>query len=235
MKKLLNPWEWLGTGIQLMIFAALLPFLSILFGIIMESAPAAKDSFSAAVLSFLPYSDAIQNTVTGLKLSGDGMSILTYLAALMDTISGNVIAAMYLGSWLFAFRIIFKESIAAGFLKIRGLPILQIVCGLFFGALTFVLLQEEMTAILATLFVFTLDVVLTIIFVHKSVWKKILDLAVNLSMQSLLAALTIGYFAVLASCVQGHYANVTQAIAAIGTVTALWLVYLITQYLVTEK
>ncbi len=235
MKKLLNPWEWLGTGIQLMIFALLLPFLSILFGIMMESAPAAKDSFASAVLSFLPYSDPIQNTVTGLELSGNGMSLLTYMAALMDTISGNVIAAMYLGSWLFAFRIIFKESIAAGFLKIRGLPILQVVCGLFFGALTFVLLQDDLSAILATLFIFTMDVVLTIIFVDKPVWKKILDLACNLSLQSILAALTIGYFAALASCVQGYYDNVTQAAAAIGTVTALWLVYLITQYLITEK
>ena len=54
MSKLLKPKEWLGTAVQLMIFLLLLPFLAIFLGIMMESAPAAKDEFAAAVMSFLP-------------------------------------------------------------------------------------------------------------------------------------------------------------------------------------
>ena len=42
MKKLLRPRELMGTGIQLMVFALLMPFLAILLDIIMESSPEAE-------------------------------------------------------------------------------------------------------------------------------------------------------------------------------------------------
>ena len=234
MKKLLNPKEWIGTGVQLIIFVLLMPYLSILLGIIMESAPSVKDEYAAAVMSFLPYADPIQNVITGLNLASPQMSVLTYGTALLETISGNVIAAMYLGGWLYAFRVIFKEMLGDA-LRLRGLPILQTVCGLFFGAMTFTMLDDEMMRIPVTLFIFLLDAVLTLIFVRKSVLKKILDIAINLSLQSYLAALTIGYIAVLSNCVRGYYTNVTQAATAVVVVTLLWIVYLVAQYLLTDK
>ena len=83
MKKLLNPKEWIGTGVQLIIFVLLMPYLSILLGIIMESAPSAKDEYAAAVMSFLPYADPIQNVITGLNLASPQMSVLTYGTALL--------------------------------------------------------------------------------------------------------------------------------------------------------
>lgn len=234
MLKLMKPREWIGTGVQLMIFLLLLPFLAIFLGIMMESAPAAKDDFAAAVLSFLPYADPIQNTISGLNLADPGMSLMTYATALLETISGNIVAAMYLGGWLYAFRVIFKEMLG-DVLRLNGLPILQTVCGLFFGALTFTMLEDEAMRIPVTLFIFVLDAVLTIVFVNKSILKKVLDIAINMSLQSILAALTIGYVAVIMSCVQGYYTDVKLAATAVITVSALWLVYLITQYLLTDK
>lgn len=234
MKKLFKPKELIGTGVQLMIFALLIPFISILLGLMMESAPDAKDKFASAVLSFLPYSDPIQNIVTGIDISRPGIGFLTYTAALMNTIGSNVVAAMYIGMWLYAFRMIFRE-VLGDILHLHGLPILQVVCGLFFGAMTFTMLEDEVMGIVATLFLFVLDIVLTIVFVRKSPWKKILDLAINLSLQSYLAALTIGYVAVIASCVQGLYATVAHAVTMLVMVTLLWIVYLVAQYLILEK
>ena len=236
MKKLANPREWLGTGIQLMIFAALLPTLSVILGLLMEGSTTAKENFASSVLSYLPFYDNIQLAITGTDISKSGYSALRYIVAVMDTIGGNMIGAMYLGSWLYAFRLIFKESILAGYLRLRGLPILQHVCGLFLGAITFSMLDDNIAlTVMVTLFVLTLDIVLTIVLVDKARWKKVLDLVINLSLQSYLAGLTIGYVVALVICFKGLYSNVTQAITAIVTTTLLWLVYLITQYFITEK
>ena len=234
MKKLLNPKEWLGTGIQLMVFALLIPFLAILFGMMMESAPAAMNKYAAAVLSILPYADEIQYVTVGLDTARPGMSLLTYGGAVFLTVKENFTGPMYLGMWIYAFRAIFKE-VLGDVLNLRGLPILQVVCGLFFGALTFLLLEDQLLAALAIIFLFVLNFVLTIVFVHKRPWKKILELAFNLAMQGYLAALSIGYVAVLAACVQGLFASVLHAVTAVAIVTILWLIYLIAQYLITEK
>lgn len=234
MKKFMNPKEWIGTGIQLIIFAALLPFLCILLGLMMESAPAAKNEYAAAVISFIPGSDPIQNVVAGLDVAHPGASIWTYFDTLCDIVSGNIIAFTYLGLWLFAFRTIFKEMLG-DVLRLRGIPILQVVCGLFFGAMTFMLLQDQAMQIIVTAFLVILNIVLTIVCFGKAWWKKLLDLLGNLALQSYLAALTIGYIAALSACVQGLYPTVSHAITAMVIVTLLWLIYMITQYFITEK
>lgn len=229
MRKLLKPRELLATGIQLMVFALLLPFMGILLGMVMEAAPAAKDKYAAAVVSYLPLADTIQAVVTGINSAMPGKSTLDFAQTLMVLLEENVVTAMYLGTWLYIFRVVFRELI-----PIRGLPIFQVVCGLFFGALTYAFLENPMMRYCAMAFLVVAAVVLTF-FVQKAGWKKLLSILGGVALQSYLAILTVSYVAVLSACVQGLYANLTQAVTAVVTVTLLWIVYIATGYLVREK
>ncbi|MBR6570691.1 MAG: hypothetical protein IKK75_09585 [Clostridia bacterium] len=229
----LKPREVLGTVIQLMVFALLIPFIAIVLGIIMKASPAAKKEYADAVLSFLPLADPIQNIISGLNLAKPGASLIGYVQALFTVIEGNFIAAMYIGMWQYAFRYIFRELIPEPF-RLPGLPILQVVCGLLLSALTFPMLHDSNMKLMVTAFLIVLNIVLTLICV-KEFWKKMLEIFCNLGLQSYLAAITIGYIASLVMVAQGYFTNLTQTLTCLGMCTLLLLVYLITQYLLLDQ
>lgn len=240
MKKLLDWREWLGTGIQLMIFALLIPFIAFFFGIMKEAAPEAMNdlvsAFTSWIIEKVPFAETIQDAALGYNLIPEKLSVLEYGYVVFMTVTEDMLVSSYIGAWLFAFRIIFKESIAAGFLQIKGLPILQTVCGLFFGVLTLPLLYGNvMIMAVAILFMTTMLIVISIIFVHKAVWKKLLDLLINLSFQCFLTGLTIGYVTVVVSLFCGYYRTITEAVFAVATVLVYLLGYLVLQYLIIEK
>ncbi len=231
--KFLKPRELLATGIQLMIVAALLPAIGILLGVINTAFPEVISNFcsdlASMVLSEIPGSDEIQSAVTGIKASGGSVSLTTYATVVLEYLSNEMVTLMYIGSWLFAFRIIFKEMI-----KMPGIPILQTLCGLFFGVLTYTFFGDTVMMVMATLFIMTMDIVLTILFSRKASWKKALDLALNLSLQSVHAVLCISYAVVISSCFTGSFTNVTHAVVSVAVVTLLWIIYLVVQYIVVE-
>lgn len=218
--------EIMGTAVQLMVVAILLPFIAILFGIILGGQDVAQQNFFSAIISMLPYSDEIQGLITGAGLASSSVTVMDYLMVVLKAVTENIMVGMYVGMWLHAFRIIFKEIV-----KIPGLPVIQTVVGLLFGALTLNMVQDPMMVPLVILFLVALNIVLTIIFVKKTVWQKILDLAVNLSFQCLLAALTSGYALVISMVFNGYFTDVKLAISLIVMVTLAMIIYLIIQYI----
>lgn len=243
MTKLFSFHEWLGTGIQLIIFTLLFPFLVIILGML-PFADGAIEGFADSVMSFVYLSEYVEGAVIGLNTANPAMGIVEYGTVLLDIVTANIEAFMYVGMWLYAFRVIFSEILTRQIVfkhvtKIvpifNGVPIIQVTLGLFFGALTYSMLGDRVLNVMIIAFLTVLNWVLTLIFVDKPVWKKILDAFINISMQSYLAALTAGYVIVLMFCLNGVYATVWQAVTAVVTVTLLWLVYLVTQYLLTDK
>ena len=231
MKKL-SPRVWIAIGIQLMVVALLLPYAAILLGIIMKAAPDAMHRFASDVLSLLPLADEVQYCVTGINTAEFGMSMMRYVENTLDVINGNMQTAMYLGAWIYAFRMIFREVLP---LPLCGLTILPTFCGLLMGALSYPMLEDESTKYLVIAFLMVLNIVVTLIFVRKSFWKKLLDILVNMALGSYLAALCIGYISAICGCLRGYYINATQAITAVLVVTSLIIIYLVTQFLVTDK
>ena len=228
MKKLLRPRELMGTGIQLMVFALLMPFLAILLDIIMESSPEAKEQYAGAVLSQLPLVEPVQNVITGMDLATPGRTVGMYLFEMYKVLEGNMVTAMYLGTWLYIFRVVFSELI-----HIPGLPIFQVVCGLFFGALTYGMIGDPVGQLCAFTFLVVASVVVTF-FVKKDGWKKALSMIIGIGAQSYLSILVISYVAVLAACFRGLFANLTQSITAVVIVALLMAIYVFTGYILRE-
>ncbi len=228
--KIFKPKELMGTAVQLMVVALLLPFIAILLGIIVQSNPDVSGKIVDSVINILPFSDVITSVLMGVDLAAPMTTAWDYCVAVFDAVTGNMMLAMYVGMWLHAFRIIFKEII-----PIPGLPVFQTVCGLLFGALTLNMVHDEVMVPFILLFLMTLNIVLTIIFVHKKVWQKILDLAVNLSFQCFLTALTSGYALVLCMCWKGYFTDVKTAIALVVITTLIWIVYFLIQYILFIK
>ena len=229
MKKLLRPRELMGTTIQLMVFAALLPFIAILLDIIMQSSPEAKDKYVGAVLGQLPLVEPIQNVIGGMDLARPGMAVGQYLLEMYRVLEGNIVAAIYLGTWLYIFRVVFSELI-----KIPGVPIFQVVCGLFFGAFTYAIVSDPVMRLCAISFLVVASVVVTF-FVDKEGWKKFLSMLIGILAQSYLSVLVISYVAVLAACFKGLFANLTQSITAVVIVSLLMSIYIFVGYTLRES
>ena len=220
--------EWKGTFAQLAIFALLLPFLSILLGILKIAVPESLDKLIQGAMSSIPGYDPIQGILIGLNVGDMTSASMSYIEAVMAFVLDNVETMMYLGMWLYAFRVIFKEI-----LRIPGIPLLQVVCGLFMGALTYPMLEEPSLRLMATGFLIVLNAVITIIFVPKSLFRKIVSVALDLALQSLLAALTIAYVAILILSMQGGLPGIGVTISTLFLVLAFWLGYQIVEYIFT--
>lgn len=240
MKKLMNYHEWLGTGIQLMVFTLLFPFLAILLGFL-PFPDGAKEQFTQAALSFVPLSHYVEGVVHGINTSQPGLGILDYAYKALQIVYSNVEAFMYVGMWLYLFRVIFSEILVRStpFGKIvpifSGVPIFQVTLGLFFSAFTYGIFGTGMDMYIVVGFLALANIILTCVFVKKPLWRKLLDMFCNLGLQSYLASLTAAYVIVLLFCFRGVYTNVAQAATAVVTVTLLWIVYLGTQYLLADK
>ena len=230
MSKFLKPRELIATGIQLMIFALLIPAVGVIFRLLNMAAPEAMEKFMSGVISILPFSDTVQHILSGYDIAVSDVSVMNYFNVVMTTIGEDVVTFMYLGLWLNAFKLLFKELIGV----VRGLPVLQVFCGLFMGALTYPMLENEATAMSATVFLTVLNIVL-IILVFKSVWKRILEIFLGLGMQSITAALSIGYFTAVLSCFTNTYPSPEIAISAVVLTTCCIMIWLMIQYLVFEK
>ncbi len=228
--KMFKPKELMGTAVQLMVVALLLPFIAILLGMIVQSNPDVSGKIVDSVINILPFSDTIQNVLLGVNTASPMTTVWGYLEAVYNSVANDMMLAMYVGMWLHAFRIIFKEVI-----PIPGLPVFQTVCGLLFGALTLNMIHDEVMVPIILAFLMVLNIVLTIIFVHKKVWQKILDLAVNLSFQCFLTALTSGYVLVLCMCWKGYFTDVKVAIVLVIITTLIWIVYFLIQYILFIK
>ncbi len=228
MGKLFMRREWKGTFAQLAIFALLLPFISIIIGMLHMTTPETFDWLIQGIVSSLPGYDPIQGLLAGLDITNPANAAKDYIEAVLNFVIGNVETMMYLGMWLYAFRMIFKEII-----PLPGLPILQIVCGLFMGALTYPMLSDPPMRLMATVFLILLNAVITWIFTPKTILQKILSLAIDLGLQSVLAALTIGYVAILVLSIQGGLPDISATIGVLILVLAYWLGYQILEYLFT--
>ena len=228
--KMFKPKELMGTAVQLMVVALLLPFIAILLGMIVQSNPDVSGNIADSIIDILPFSDTIQNVLLGVNTASPMTTVWGYLEAVYNSVANDMMLAMYVGMWLHAFRIIFKEVI-----PVPGLPVFQTVCGLLFGALTLNMIHDEVMVPIILAFLMILNIVLTIVFVHKKVWMKILDLAVNLCFQCFLTALTSGYALVLCMCWKGYFADVATAVTLIIITTLIWIVYFIIQYILFIK
>lgn len=228
--KMLKPKELMGTAVQLMVVALLLPFIAILLGVIVQSNPDVKGSIVDSVMNMLPFADEISAVLMGVDLAAPMVTAWDYIVAVFNSVADNMMLAMYVGMWLHAFRIIFKEIV-----PIPGLPVFQTVCGLLFGALTLNMIHDEVLVPVILMFLFTLNIVLTIVFVRKTVWQKVLDLVLNLSFQCFLTALTSGYTLVLCMCWKGYFTDVKTAIILVVITTLIWIIYFLIQYILFIK
>lgn len=223
-----------------MVFTLLFPFLAIILGLL-DFPGGAKESFVESVLSYLPLSEYIEGVVIGINTARPGLSLLEYGIQVLQIVTDNIEAFMYVGMWLYMFRVIFSEILITT-TKVgkvvpifSGVPIFQVTLGLFFAAFTYGLFGTGKGLLVVTSVLIVVNFVLTAVFVKKPLWKKILDLFLNLGLQSYLAALSAGYVIVLLYGFRGYYESVVQGIIAIVIVVLLWIIYLVTQYLVSDK
>ena len=228
MNKFFKKKEWRGTLIQVFIFALLLPFLAILLGLVKEAAPEALDKLLQGAMSSIPGYDFMQEVLIGLQITDPATAAMRYTEAVIAFVTDNIYTMIYLGMWLYAFRVIFKEII-----KLPGIPLLQVMCGFVMGVLTYPMLDEPMLLIMAGSFLAVLNVVITIIFVPKGMVRKIISVVIDLGLQSLLAALTIGYVVILVLSAQAGFPTIGVALGAMTLVLAFWLGCQFIEYLFT--
>lgn len=223
--------ELIGTCAQICLIAILLPFIAILFGLILGGQDAAQQDFMSALISYVPFSDQIQGVFLGAELVAFDTTFTKYLSAVYEALMEDVVTAMYVGMWIHAFRIIFKEII-----PLKGLPLVQIVAGLLFGAMTLSMIHNSDVVLMSsiTMFILLLNVVLTLIFVDKKIWQKVLDL-IFIAFESLLVPMISGYVVVFGMVFKGYFTDVSTAVYLILAVTLLMIVYALIQYIIVVK
>ncbi len=224
--KMFRKKEVFATLIQLCVFAILIPFIGFWFSITLYD-DAIKSTFLATLFNLIPYSDVIQNIALGVDAAS--MSISEYIGAMLSNLDQDISIMMYVGMWLTAFRVIFKELI-----ELPGLPILQTLAGFAMGSLTITLINDPMMRIPAIFFLMVLNVVLIII-THKSLWRKVLEIIFFLPLQAYQAFLVSAWTAVVVMIYRGAFPSVLQGVTAFVTTTLLWIIYLTAHYLVVGK
>ncbi len=216
-----------GTMAQLMIFAALMPFIAIILGIVLDENPLAQSMFISGVLDIIPCYSEIQSALLGYETVGDGF--IVYLNKLSQAVISDIEVLTYIGMWVSAFDIIFKEWI-----KIPGLPILQKLTGLMMGALTVGMISDQYTRLMATGFLLILNYVL-IMMAEKEKWQKIIHAVFAIPLKAYQTFLLSSYVAALCMIFQGRYTSVMQAVISICVPTLLSIVFMVAEYLIVVK
>lgn len=223
--------ELQGTCVQICIVALLLPFIAVLFGIILGGQGKSQQDFVSALISYMPYSNELQGIFSGAELVSTGTTLKSYLAVVWNTVQENAMLAIYVGMWIRAFRVIFKEIV-----PLKGLPLIQIICGLLFGALSLTMVNsgELGVTIMVTGFIIILNLFLSIVFVRKSVGKKILDV-VFISFECFFTPMISGYIVAFGMVFKGYITDLWTGISVMLIATGVMLLYALIQYLMVVK
>jgi len=247
IKRITNPKVLFGTFLQLAIFAALAPYIAILLGIIMKSSPGIITRFLDGIMEQISLIDIYDSVSAGLKDIDTTQDVtyaaLTYANRAFEIVSSNFEISMYLAIWLHIFRLLFSD-LPAKFNKLRGLPILQIVCGLFMGVLSMPQLYDAidrgdlmMTVLTLAVPILLLTLLSMFLFPEKSlrnvIWyffKKTTEFAAD----AILVIFTVGYVAVVRGCFKGAFPDVMSAVTACIIIIGLWLLYMILYHLLRD-
>lgn len=177
----------------------------------------------------VPLLEEIDRTIKMISLHEDTEKILQYVSDLIQTFETDLVVLAYIGMWIHASYVIFKELI-----PIPGIPLIQIILGFVMGCLTINMLNDPIMCYMSTAFLIILNIVLTII-TPKSVLNKLFDIILFMTMQFFEVLATELYFITWMYFLSGGTTNLTMELQMFGTFGTIWLMGITIKYIFTMR
>lgn len=192
---------------QILLAVILLPGICIILNAIM---PDYGGQMFLSIISELPVWGEAFGIIGQLMMNiqeGGNVVLLDFLNLLIDSVQVEILEATIMGMCIYACKSI------GTLLYIRGVPVVQTLAGILLGTITVYSIKSSSPAIYMTvIFLFVLNVVLTLIEASGQWIKKALGIFLGMGLQSIIAGLTAGYVLVLAYLLLGGISDWNMAI-----------------------
>ncbi len=177
----------------------------------------------------VPLLEEIDRTIKMISIHEDTETILQYFSDLVQTLETDLVVLAYIGMWIHASYVIFKELI-----PIPGIPLIQIIFGFVMGCLTINMFNDPVMCFMATAFLIILNIVLTII-TPKSVLNKLFDIILLMTLQFFEVLATELYFITWMYFLSEGTTNLTMELQMFGTFGTIWLMGITIKYIFTMR